>query len=95
MAAIALLGSLCSGHDGFPPRNSVTGQGLHTVNGVPVHCVGDSWADHVKPDSKPHGGVTVTGESRHTINGSPVARVGDLVSCGSTIVTGNASHEVS
>ena len=95
MPAIALLGSVCSGHDGFPPRVSVSGQGTHTINGTPVHCVGDAWATHVKPKSSPHAGVTVAGQGLHTINGKAVARVGDSVSCGSSIVSGQSLHEVS
>ena len=95
MPAIAVIGSLCTGHDGFVPRVAVSGQGQHTINGVPVHCMGDSWALHAKPGSPPHGGVTTTGQSKHTINGLPVARVGDSVSCGSTIATGQGLHEVS
>ena len=96
MPAIAILGSVCSGHGSWPPRSNVSGQGSHTVNGAPVHCVGDAWAPHTEPSApETHGSVTASGQSLHTINGKPVARIGDAVACGSVIVTGQNLHEVS
>lgn len=93
MAEVAIEGSLCSGHDGYPPRPAVEGQPLFTVNGTPVHCDGMLWAFHVKPDSPPHTGVGI-GSKNFTINGAPVCVVGDNVSCGSVIVTGNGAFQI-
>ncbi|MGX9459454.1 PAAR domain-containing protein (plasmid) [Photobacterium damselae subsp. damselae] len=87
MPSIAIKGSICSGHDGFPPRPSIEGQELFTVNGIPVMATGDAFALHVKPDNPPHGGTAI-GSSHLTINGKKAALVGDAVSCGSTIATG-------
>lgn len=93
MAEIALEGSLCSGHDGYPPRPAVEGQPLFTVNGVPVHCDGMVWAFHVKPDNPPHTGVGV-GSKNFTINGAKVCVVGDNVSCGSVIISGDGTFQI-
>lgn len=93
MAEVAIEGSLCSGHDGYPPRPAVEGQPLFTVNGTPVHCDGMLWAFHVMPYNPPHTGVGI-GSKNFTINGAPVCVVGDNVSCGSVIVTGNGAFQI-
>lgn len=94
MPAIAIQGSLCSGHDGFPPRPSVSGQPLFTVNGTPVMASGDAFDFHVKPKNPPHGGVAV-GSSKLTINNNPAVMIGDPVSCGSVVVTGQSLLNIS
>lgn len=93
MAAVALEGSICSGHDGYPPRPSVQGEAKFTVNGVPVHCDGHVWAYHTKPKHPPHTGVGV-GSKNFTVNGAKVCVVGDIVSCGSTIATGDDTFQL-
>lgn len=93
MAGIALEGSICSGHDGFPPRPSIEGQPLFTVNGVAVHCDGMNWAMHTKPDNPPHGGIGI-GSVPFTINGDKVCIIDDAVSCGSVIVTGDETFQI-
>lgn len=93
MAGIAIEGSLCSGHGGFPPRPSVQGEAKFTVNGVAVHCDGMAWAEHAKPDNPPHGGVGI-GSKKFTINGAKACVVGDVVSCGSVIVTGDGTFQI-
>lgn len=87
MPAIAIIGSICSGHHGFPPRPSISGMPLFTINGVPVMITGSAFDVHSKPDNPPHSGTAV-GTSKLTINGIPACLVGDAVSCGSTIATG-------
>lgn len=94
MPSIAIQGSICSGHDGFPPRPSAGGQPTFTVNGVPVMASGDPFAPHVKPQNPPHGGTAIGG-SKLTINGIPAAMKGDPVSCGSVIVTGQDLMQIS
>lgn len=93
MAGVALEGSLCSGHDGYPPRPSIEGDASFTVNGVAVHCDGMSWAMHTKPNSSPHSG-TGTGSEPFMVNGAPICIIGDPVSCGSVIVTGDDSFQI-
>ena len=93
MPAIATEESLCSGHDGFPPRQAIEGQPLFVVNGVPVHCEGMAWQLHAKPDNPPHGGVGI-GSMPFTVNGAPVCVEGDPVSCGSVIVTGDGTFQI-
>lgn len=95
MAAIATTESICSGHDGFPPRQAVSGESGFRVNGIPVLVDGSPFNTHAKPKSPPHGGVAVGTKSSFKINGNTVALVGDPVSCGSTIVTGDDGFNVS
>lgn len=94
MAGIATEDSICSGHDGFPPRKAVEGDPSFLINGVPVHLDGMAWDFHTKPDSQPHDGVGV-GEGVFVINGKPACLIGSAVSCGSTIVTGDESFNIS
>lgn len=93
MAAVALEGSICSGHGGYPPRASIEGQPKFTVNGVAVHCDGMMWAMHKKPKHPPHAGTGI-GSKPFTINGAKVCVVGDPVSCGSVIVTGDGTFQI-
>lgn len=93
MAGIAIEGSICSGHEGFPPRPSIEGEAKFTVNGVAVHCDGMNWAQHTKPDNPPHGGIGI-GSVAFTINGAPLCIIGDAVSCGSVIVTGDETFQI-
>ena len=86
--AIAIIGSVDTGHAPFAPSVGVTGEELFKVNGVPVMCTGDVMAPHKAPDKPPHTG-TVVGGSLITINGKKAAKVGDAVGCGSTLVTGD------
>jgi uncharacterized Zn-binding protein involved in type VI secretion len=77
MAAIAVVGVPCSGHDCFPPRNSVASNNATVfIGGVPVHIAGDPWPIHSCEDEF-HAGVIISGSSRTFINGRPVARIGD------------------
>ena len=95
MADIAILGSTCTGHGCWPPRANSQGEALHIINGKPVHCQGHAWLPHTCPSiPETHAGVTASGNPNHIINGKPVARVGDAVSCGSTIATGEWTHQI-
>ncbi|WP_371929455.1 PAAR domain-containing protein [Photobacterium sp. CCB-ST2H9] len=94
MQPIAILSSICSGHDGFPPRPSVTGVPLFTVNGFPVMATGGIFIPHVKPDNPPHPGIAI-GSSKLTINGQPAVMVGDVISCGSVVATGQPLMTIS
>lgn len=94
MAQIAIKGSVGSGHGKFPPRASVTGEPLMTINGVPVQVQGDVFPAHTDGHTA-HPGTAVSTRSWFTVNGKGVCCVGDPISCGSVIVTGNALVEVS
>lgn len=93
MAGIATENSMCSGHDGFPPRKAVEGSPNFRVNGVPVHLSGMAWEYHTKPKSSPHSGVGVGG-GVFRINGTNACLIGDPVSCGSVIVTGDETFNI-
>lgn len=93
MKAIAVQGSICSGHDGFAPRPSVSGQSLFMVNGKPAMATGDAFDLHDKPNNPPHAG-SVIGSTNLTINGKQVAVVGDPVSCGSTVANGDSTFNI-
>lgn len=93
MAGIATEDSICSGHDGFPPRKAVEGDASFLINGVPAHTDGMAWDFHTKPDNPPHNGVGV-GDGSFFINGKPACLIGGSVSCGSTIVTGDESFNI-
>ena len=88
MSGIATVGSICTGHDGFPSRQAITGSSTVFINGLSVHCVGDLWETHCDSFSC-HDGTLVTGSPTIFVSGLPVGLVGDLISCGSTIATGS------
>ena len=94
MTAIATLNSVCSGHDGFPPRPAVSGEPKFKVNGIPALVDGSPFASHTKPNSSPHGGVAIGTKSNFKINGKAVVLVGDPISCGSTVATGDPAFNV-
>ena len=91
--SIAVVGSMTSGHDGFPPVPVVEGSDFVTCNGIPVAVVGSKCAPHSKPKHGTHTPIVTGGSSFIKINGIPVAMVGSEVSgnCGTSshvIVTG-------
>ena len=93
MPAVAILGSMGSGHGSFPPRPSIQGDSSFMINNKPVMVTGDAFAVHSDGHSS-HGG-TVIGASHITVNGKKVAMVGDKISCGSTVATGDNSFQIS
>lgn len=82
------LGSVCSGHGCFPPRQTPSGSSDVFVEGIGAHRLGDYWSVHCCPDHGCHAGTTVSGSSTVFVNGQPKARIGDMIDCGSTILTG-------
>lgn len=87
MSNCATVTSTCSGHDGYPSRQALTGSPNVFVNGLPIHRVSDAWDTHC--DSDCHDSILVVGSSSVFVNGLPVGRVGDAVECGSTVATGS------
>lgn len=90
MPAVAKLGSMCTGHDGYPPRASDAGSPNVFVNGVPVHRQGDHWVSHCKSGSC-HDSVLTAGSASVFVNGKAIGRVGDSVACGSKVSTGSTN----
>ncbi|MEG5932559.1 PAAR domain-containing protein [Enterobacter hormaechei] len=93
MPAIAVKGSVGSGHGSFPPRASVMGDPLVTINGVPVQVQGDVFPTHTDGHTA-HPGTAISGHAYITVNGKGVCAVGDAISCGSVIVSGDATVTV-
>lgn len=94
MAAVGIKGSLCSGHGKFPPRPSVEGEPLMTVNGIPVMTEGALYPDHTDGDTT-HSGTAMSSRPWFTVNGKPIVCVGDVVSCGSVVISGDGLLQVS
>ena len=93
MPSIAKIGSVDSGHAPFAPSVSISGQSLFLVNGVPAMATGDAILPHVAPLLPPHPGTAI-GSSKLIINGKPAVMVGDAVSCGSVIVSGDPTMQI-
>ena len=89
MPPVTRLGDLCSGHDCFNPRPSVSASSNVYANGVPVVRVGDSYALHGCSNRKPHAGNLISGSSTVFVNGLPVGRIGDAISCNSSVAQGS------
>lgn len=85
--AIAVKGSMCTGHGQYPPRANSSWSPNVFVGGKNIHRQGDSWEEHCSPTDC-HSGVTVEASSTVFCNGKRVARVGDSINCGSKIATG-------
>jgi hypothetical protein len=93
MAAVAIVGVPCSGHDCYPPRPSAASNNATVfVNGIPMHAVGDLWPAHSCDDDF-HIGVVASGSAKTFVNGRPVARIGDGIGggCLSIISAGSAN----
>ncbi len=79
---------LCSGHGGFPPRQSDQGSPNMLVNDQPVVCVGDHWVTHCDSHSC-HDSQGSSGSPNVFCNDKPRMRVGDAIACGSTAAHGS------
>jgi uncharacterized Zn-binding protein involved in type VI secretion len=93
MSAVALLTSICTGHGGFPPRLATSASTNTFIEGIGVHCVGDTWAEHSDGHSS-HSSVLATGSPKTFLKGLPVGRVGDAIACGSLVATGANRTEI-
>lgn len=82
------IGDLCTGHESFPPRPSISGSSDVFVNDIGSHRVGDLWAPH------PHDGILISGSASVFVNDAPKGRVGDMVDCGSMVLNGSDDVEV-
>ena len=89
MPAVTRLGDICTGHEDFPPRESISGSPNVFVNGKPAHRQGDSWAVHCNSEPVCHGGNLASGSSSVYVNGKQLGRIGDPVNCGSNVATGS------
>lgn len=93
MSAVAISDSVCSGHEGFPPRQVAESIPWFTVNGKPVVVDGNLFPDHTDGNST-HSGVAVSTRPWFVIGGKGVTCTDDPVSCGSVIATGDGSFQV-
>lgn len=91
---IATIGSMSTGHSGFPARNTVQGSQNVFAEGKGIHRVGDNWVTHCNAQGVCHDGSTVSGSTTVFCNGKQVARIGDSISCGDAIATGKATVNV-
>ena len=89
MAAVALEGAICSGHQCWPPRNNVGASTDVKVNSRGVIRAGDPWNIHVC-DGSVHAGLVAAGSGSVFVNGRAVARIGDAINCGSIIAEGSS-----
>jgi len=90
MGFAARLGDVCTGHDCFPPRPSITASLDTFIDGIPALRMGDKYDVHCCLNNC-HNGVVIGGDFTTFINGLPAARVGDPIECGSFIATGSFS----
>lgn len=74
------LGDYSSGHDGYPPRPSVTASNDTFVNGRGQVRIGDYWATHCSTKHC-HDGTQSQGSKSVFVNGRGAARTRDLISC--------------
>lgn len=95
MPAVTRLGDTCTGHECFPPRNSIEGSPDVFVNGKAAHRQGDGWdvhtCTHPKVPHGTHGGSLAAGSSSVFVNGKQLGRVGDPVDCGSSVAAGSSN----
>jgi uncharacterized Zn-binding protein involved in type VI secretion len=95
MPAVSRLGDRCTGHDCFPPRESVSASTDVFVNGIGAHRQGDSWATHCCRKSlfggrSCHNSNLASGSSTVYVNGRQLSRIGDPVACGSIVAQGSS-----
>jgi uncharacterized Zn-binding protein involved in type VI secretion len=89
----ARLGDMCTGHDCYPPRPSISASSDTFIDGIPALRVGDKYEQHccTTLPSSCHEGTVIVGSGTTFINGMAAARVGDALDCGSTIAVGSSS----
>ena len=94
MPAVARIGDIGAGHGCFPDSPATSGNTSVEINGIPVVCVGDSFATHGCPTCPPHGRALAAGSGSVFIGGKPVGRVGDPIDCGGTVSTGSEDVDI-
>lgn len=94
MSAIGVIGSVCSGHGGFPSRPAVSGDSFLKVSGIAVLVDGSAFPVHSDGNSA-HAGSAIGSRGWFKINGKNVVCVGDPVDCGSVLASGNSFIQVS
>ncbi len=87
MPAVTRLGDLCTGHDGYPPRPSITASSKVFASGKGVVCVSDAYAVHCRGSSC-HPGTAQQGSLKVFASGKQKMRVGDPINCGSFVAQG-------
>lgn len=93
MPQLVRVGDLCTGHECWPPRPSISGSRTVFSDGLAMHRKGDQWATHCRVCGKRrpcHSGVLASASSNVFADGRQVGRVGDLISCGSRCARGSS-----
>lgn len=93
MPAVAILGSVDSGHPPYAPTMAIVGNPLFMVNGKPAVEEGLPWLVHTAPNVPPHVGMTI-GSLPFTLNGKKICVVGDVLSCGASIASGDPMFNI-
>lgn len=82
---IAVHVATTTGHDGFPPTISLSGNPKLMVEGKPTIIHGTPFAQHC--NSSCHSGTAISTTNKLFIGGIGVCLVGDKLTCGDTIAT--------
>ena len=86
MAGIALQSQLSTGHDCWPPTNSISNFTTRTtINGLAIQLIGTRYNPHSCNNTTHDNIVVIEGSSNTFFEGIAVARIGDALSCGDTI----------
>ena len=85
---ISRLGDLCTGHGGYPPRQSIEASTDVFANKLGIVRVGDKFAIHCD-HHECHDGTQSDGSSSVYVNGKKVARIDDDIDCGSKNLEGS------
>lgn len=82
MPDASCIGQMTTGHEGYPPKDYITGDGGVLINGQPISVIGSNATPHFKPKFPPHPIVAAGGSGTVLVNGVPVHRKGDPTACG-------------
>lgn len=88
MPAVSRLGDLCTGHECYPPRPSMSSSEDVFGNDIGVVRFSDLFEVHCC-DGSCHDGTVSEASPTVFVNDLPLARVGDMISCGSAISQGS------
>lgn len=82
---IAVHVATTTGHGGFPPTTSLSGNIKLMVEGKPTIIHGTPFAQHCS--SSCHSGTAISTTTKLFISGIGACLIGDMLTCGDTIAT--------
>ena len=85
---VSRKGDYCTGHGGYPPRQSLEGSNNVFINSIPANRQDDLWAVHCNDDDC-HNAVSIVSSTSVFVNSKSTQKVGDFISCGSKILEGS------